>query len=330
MRANLVVKADCEQNTEEVMENLPLGETSAIEKEQLRRDLIAGAATVESLEAELITEQKLLEDKKSDADYDRACKLERINVLVEREEQTVYDVSSSESKSEDHDIKSDGGNVTEHESSDCITGSELDESRRNSYSESVERAEENFTNVGTSFRLPSAAATCENYEATNSEEGVACCSLVAAVASSKDGSTGGQSVKCPICLCEFGTQEVGSPESCNHSFCADCLQEWSENANTCPVGQEVYDAILVRAHLGGEIVRRIHVEPRRHQIEDEEYMQRCEVCGHIGFDDGIIFCVGCGHGYHLECVYPPLDTSPPPLKEWFCSNCSLPSPLCRV
>jgi len=40
-------------------------------------------------------------------------------------------------------------------------------------------------------------------------------------------SSDGQSEKCPICLRNFTTQEVGTPEACDHSFCVDCLQEWS-------------------------------------------------------------------------------------------------------
>jgi hypothetical protein len=44
-----------------------------------------------------------------------------------------------------------------------------------------------------------------------------------AAASMSEGSTDGQSEKCPICLCGFVTQEVGTAEACNHSFCVVCL-----------------------------------------------------------------------------------------------------------
>jgi hypothetical protein len=40
-----------------------------------------------------------------------------------------------------------------------------------------------------------------------------------------------ESERCPICICSLTTQEVGTPESCNHSFCVDCLQEWSRVGN---------------------------------------------------------------------------------------------------
>lgn len=33
---------------------------------------------------------------------------------------------------------------------------------------------------------------------------------------------------CPICLNTFRDQAVGTPESCSHYFCLDCIVEWSK------------------------------------------------------------------------------------------------------
>uniref|UniRef100_A0A8C3RV15 RING-type domain-containing protein n=1 Tax=Chelydra serpentina TaxID=8475 RepID=A0A8C3RV15_CHESE len=33
---------------------------------------------------------------------------------------------------------------------------------------------------------------------------------------------------CPICLNTFRNQAVGTPESCAHYFCLDCIVEWSK------------------------------------------------------------------------------------------------------
>ena len=41
-------------------------------------------------------------------------------------------------------------------------------------------------------------------------------------------STNGESERCPICLARLNMQDVGSPEACDHSFCLDCLLEWSK------------------------------------------------------------------------------------------------------
>ena len=32
---------------------------------------------------------------------------------------------------------------------------------------------------------------------------------------------------CPICLAKFRHQDVGTPESCDHNFCLECITEWS-------------------------------------------------------------------------------------------------------
>lgn len=33
---------------------------------------------------------------------------------------------------------------------------------------------------------------------------------------------------CPICLNAFRDQAVGTPQSCAHYFCLDCIVEWSK------------------------------------------------------------------------------------------------------
>ncbi len=33
--------------------------------------------------------------------------------------------------------------------------------------------------------------------------------------------------KCPVCLDNFFDKEVGTPESCDHVFCLECILEWS-------------------------------------------------------------------------------------------------------
>ena len=38
----------------------------------------------------------------------------------------------------------------------------------------------------------------------------------------------GESEKCPICLARIGEQDIGTPESCDHDFCLECIQEWAK------------------------------------------------------------------------------------------------------
>lgn len=44
-------------------------------------------------------------------------------------------------------------------------------------------------------------------------------------------SSDGEGDQCPICLNRFREQDVGTPESCDHDFCLECILEWSKVCN---------------------------------------------------------------------------------------------------
>lgn len=52
------------------------------------------------------------------------------------------------------------------------------------------------------------------------EEGVA-------VAVDVDEESDGESEKCPVCLDRLEEQNIGTPESCDHNFCLECILQWS-------------------------------------------------------------------------------------------------------
>jgi hypothetical protein len=79
--------------------------------------------------------------------------------------------------------------------------------------------------------------------------------------SSVDNINDGDEVKCLICQVTFTALEIATPYTCNHTFCAVCLQEWPKNENNCPVDRQMFNFILVWHHFGGEIITRIPVEP---------------------------------------------------------------------
>ncbi|XP_068981259.1 uncharacterized protein [Bombus flavifrons] len=126
--------------------------------------------------------------------------------------------------------------------------------------------------------------------------------------------------KCPICLLPFKRQELGTPSSCEHCFCLECLIEWSKNINTCPVDRQTFTIINVRDKLGGQIIRCIPVEVASSEEEKLDDLTFCEVCHQSNREDRMLLCDGCDRGYHLECLTPPLDEVP--IEEWFCPECS--------
>ncbi|XP_054131025.1 PHD and RING finger domain-containing protein 1 isoform X2 [Melozone crissalis] len=126
---------------------------------------------------------------------------------------------------------------------------------------------------------------------------------------------------CPICLNTFRDQAVGTPESCSHYFCLDCIVEWSKNANSCPVDRILFNYINIRARFGGKILKKIPVENTKTQGTDgEDDPTFCEVCGRSDREDRLLLCDGCDAGYHMECLNPPL--SEVPVDEWFCPACA--------
>ncbi|XP_016103055.1 PHD and RING finger domain-containing protein 1 isoform X2 [Sinocyclocheilus grahami] len=131
------------------------------------------------------------------------------------------------------------------------------------------------------------------------------------------------SEKCPICLNSFHEQPVATPESCEHYFCLDCILEWSNNANSCPVDRIVFNNILLRKCYGGKVQKTIAVKkpvkPVEEQVDVDLDQTSCEVCGGRDREDRLLLCDGCDAGYHMECLTPPLDAVP--VEEWFCPEC---------
>ncbi|XP_038663935.1 PHD and RING finger domain-containing protein 1 isoform X1 [Scyliorhinus canicula] len=138
-------------------------------------------------------------------------------------------------------------------------------------------------------------------------------------------SSDDEAENCPICLNHFRDQAIGTPESCAHYFCLDCILEWTKNANSCPVDRIVFKHICVRTHFGGTVLKKIPVQnPDKGNEEEEEDVTNCEVCGRSDREDSLLLCDGCDSGYHLDCLTPALDTVP--VEEWFCPECAVNNP----
>ncbi|XP_038621305.1 PHD and RING finger domain-containing protein 1 [Tachyglossus aculeatus] len=145
-------------------------------------------------------------------------------------------------------------------------------------------------------------------------------------------SDGDEAESCPICLNGFRGQAVGTPESCAHYFCLDCIAEWAKNANSCPVDRITFKCICIRSCFGGEVLKKVPVEKAKGPDGEEEEEGAegledptfCEVCGRSDREDRLLLCDGCDAGYHMECLSPAL--SEVPVDEWFCPECAAPAP----
>lgn len=138
---------------------------------------------------------------------------------------------------------------------------------------------------------------------------------------SSSSESDGQSDKCPICLARFKGQEIGLPDSCEHSFCYECILEWSKNVTTCPIDRKQFQLILIKKHLDGSVVRQIPVQAQQAAEPDVELVDPtfCEICHACDREDRMLLCDGCDLGFHLECLTPPLENVP--VGSWLCPDC---------
>jgi PHD and RING finger domain-containing protein 1 len=243
-----------------------------------------------------------------------------IDESSDESEESHWDEDDDDDDDDDYDCDTSEEEGEDENASEAYSSAGSEESENSIYSdwESLDETEDPgvLQSVAAAAFHSNENKVCVNGPSSSS-------SKAAPPANYMSDSSDGQSEKCPICLRNFTTQEIGTPEACDHSFCVECLQEWSRNVNTCPVDRRMFTVILVRRCLEGRVIRRIPVEPPRQQVEDEvqEDPTYCEVCGECDREDRMLLCDGCDLGYHLECLDPPMDTVP--LEEWFCPECTL-------
>ncbi|KFM80629.1 PHD and RING finger domain-containing protein 1, partial [Stegodyphus mimosarum] len=142
-----------------------------------------------------------------------------------------------------------------------------------------------------------------------------------------DFSDGEQAEKCAICLNKFHGQDIATPETCDHMFCLDCLQEWAKNVNTCPIDRLKFNLILIRHHKEEKIIRRIYINnpelPWFTEFESESpqtLITYCEICGEYDSEETLLLCHECQKCYHTECIFPPLHSSS--MDCWLCPTCA--------
>ncbi|KAM9343664.1 PHD and RING finger domain-containing protein 1-like isoform 2-T2 [Pholidichthys leucotaenia] len=130
--------------------------------------------------------------------------------------------------------------------------------------------------------------------------------------------------KCFICLSAFEKQTVASLENCQHVFCLECILQWSQTANTCPVDRISFGYIHQRRCPGGDIQKKIKVKtPKKSddgdEVEGNSTAVFCEECGRRDRTYRMLVCSFCDSGYHMDCLTPTLTTEPE--GDWICPDC---------
>ncbi|XP_017274731.1 PHD and RING finger domain-containing protein 1 isoform X2 [Kryptolebias marmoratus] len=105
--------------------------------------------------------------------------------------------------------------------------------------------------------------------------------------------------KCYICLSLIKNQTVGSLDKCLHVFCLQCILQWSQTANTCPVDRISFAFIHQRRSPAGVVQKQIRVTPERKDGDDEEEGVSpviCEECGRSDRRHRLLLCARCDSG----------------------------------
>ncbi|XP_040048361.2 PHD and RING finger domain-containing protein 1 isoform X1 [Gasterosteus aculeatus] len=144
-----------------------------------------------------------------------------------------------------------------------------------------------------------------------------------------DAVCGEDADKCYICLSPFEKQVVASLEKCQHVFCLECILQWSQTANTCPVDRTTFDSIQQRRRPGGTVRKKIKVKTNKREDDyDEEEEEEegnntviCEECGRGDRRHRLLVCTRCDSGYHTDCLTPSSDSGPG--GDWICAQCAV-------
>ena len=125
------------------------------------------------------------------------------------------------------------------------------------------------------------------------------------------------SQQCLICMNIPSEKADKGILNCSHqSFCFECIIDWANITNQCPLCKERFYEI--KNSNTNKIIR---VTDKDQKINDDgEYVIdiRCFICGSDLDDDIMLLCDNCDQGFHTICLG---MNGIPDTTEWFCDQC---------
>ncbi|KAH6712582.1 hypothetical protein BKA61DRAFT_554066 [Leptodontidium sp. MPI-SDFR-AT-0119] len=115
---------------------------------------------------------------------------------------------------------------------------------------------------------------------------------------------------------------------CGHILHDECLREWSQQANSCPICRQAFNLVEVLDKVGGTVLSEYEVEDKKQvaefdpsawieEEEEEEPARPCPICGEADQEEVLLLCDACDAPYHTHCTG--LDRVPN--GHWFCMEC---------
>jgi hypothetical protein len=134
-----------------------------------------------------------------------------------------------------------------------------------------------------------------------------------------------ESKECVICMDPI-SRERGILD-CNHSYCRDCIQNWTKETNACPICK--IKSKLLRIFVGNCFMKSEFIEDKELKIEEElneldiivmNADSSCYKCNSSGNENVMLICNHCDTKCcHIFCLNPPLHFIPE--DDWFCDYC---------
>ena len=149
--------------------------------------------------------------------------------------------------------------------------------------------------------------------------------------------------KCGICLSAIAddcatlvSMESSGPAQCQHCYHVDCIAQWAQVENTCPLCKMSFAQIARRDMKTGFVLSHQLVTPQKQQdgndteqpSDDEvELDTSCMVCGEEHLQDNgdanLLICDGgCGRICHCFCA----GFVAVPSGDWLCDYCAMQPP----
>ncbi|TVY50410.1 PHD and RING finger domain-containing protein [Lachnellula cervina] len=127
-------------------------------------------------------------------------------------------------------------------------------------------------------------------------------------------------------------QPVALIKPCGHVLHDECLREWSQKANSCPICRQTFNLVEVLDKIGGTALSEYHVEDKKQEAsttfdpnwivdefeEEEEESRPCPVCDQADQEEVLLLCDACNAPYHTHCIGLGDQV---PNGSWFCMEC---------
>jgi len=149
--------------------------------------------------------------------------------------------------------------------------------------------------------------------------------------------------KCGICLSAIADDcatlvpmESSGTAQCQHCYHVDCIAQWAQVENTCPLCKMTFAQIARRDMKTGFVLSHQLVTPQKQQDGDDteppsddevELDTSCMVCGEVHLQDNgdanLLICDGgCGRICHCFCA----GFVAVPSGDWLCEYCAMQPP----